>query len=104
LPLINDDSNTYGDVVVNPSQLRSAEMRALTASTTKSGGIYLLNKVIEMVFNKEELRVSRGVKGLDQHKLEAIKGMESLFACSPILSPSLSLSLSVLNNHGDASL
>lgn len=60
---------------MNPSQLRTAEMKALTTSTAKNGGIYLLNKVVEMVFKKEELLTSKGVKGLDQHKLEAIQGI-----------------------------
>ncbi|XP_062589357.1 serine/threonine-protein kinase PRP4 homolog [Saccostrea cucullata] len=73
LPLIHDENNTFGDVLVNPSQLRTAEMKALTTSTSKNGGIYLLNKVVEIVFKKEELRTSKGVKGLDQHKLEAIQ-------------------------------
>ncbi|XP_061196002.1 uncharacterized protein LOC133204280 [Saccostrea echinata] len=73
LPLINDENNTFGDVLINPSNLRTAEMKALTTSTTKNGGIYLLNKVVEMVFKKEELCKSKGLKGLDQHKLEAIQ-------------------------------
>lgn len=60
---------------MNPSQLRTAEMKALTTSTAKNGGIYLLNKVVEMVFKKEELLTSKGVKELDQHKLEAIQGI-----------------------------
>ena len=75
LPFISDENNTFGDVLVNPSQLRIAEMKALTTSTAKNGGIYLLNKVVEMVFKKEELLTSKGVKGLDQHKLEAIQGI-----------------------------
>lgn len=73
MPLINDENNTYSDVLVNPSQLRTAEMKSLAA--TNNGSIYLLNKIVEMVFTRDELRASKGVRGLDKHKLEAVQGI-----------------------------
>jgi len=61
----------YDDVVVNPAQLQTAEMRALTS---KNDAASLLNKVIDLIFTEEELVSTKGVKSLDQHKISAIKG------------------------------
>lgn len=38
----------------------------------KNGSIYLLNKIVEMVFIRDELRVSKGVRGFDKYKLEVV--------------------------------
>lgn len=70
LPLIADKNDTYNDVLVNPARLRTAEMTALTS---KKPAHYLLNKVLDMVFTKDELVEVKGVKSLNQHKLDAIK-------------------------------
>uniref|UniRef100_K1RBU6 Uncharacterized protein n=1 Tax=Magallana gigas TaxID=29159 RepID=K1RBU6_MAGGI len=61
-PLIN--------VLVNPATLRTAEMKALTA---KNPAIYLLSKVLDLVFSEEELRNTKGARGLDKHKMDALK-------------------------------
>uniref|UniRef100_K1P976 Uncharacterized protein n=1 Tax=Magallana gigas TaxID=29159 RepID=K1P976_MAGGI len=71
LPLIKDADDIYKDVLVNPATLRTAEMKALTA---KNPAIYLLNKVLDLVFFEEELRITKGARGLDKHKMDALKG------------------------------
>lgn len=65
LPLIKDADDIYKDVLVNPATLRTAEMKALTA---KNPAIYLLNKVLDL------LRNTKGARGLDKHKMDALKG------------------------------
>lgn len=70
LPLIKDADDIYKDVLVNPATLRTAEMKDLTA---KNPAIYLLNKVLDLVFS-EELRNTKGARGLDKHKMDALKG------------------------------
>eukprot|EP00105_Crassostrea_gigas_P027575 XP_011448954.1 PREDICTED: uncharacterized protein LOC105343333 [Crassostrea gigas] len=70
LPLIKDADNIYIDVLVNPATLRTAEMKALTA---KNPAIYLLSKVLDLVFSEEELRNTKGARGLDKHKMDALK-------------------------------
>lgn len=70
--MIKDGEDLYNDVVVNPSSLRAAEMKALTS---KNPSVYLLNKVLEMVFTRTELQQTKGAKGLDGHKMDAVKGV-----------------------------
>ncbi|KAK3085943.1 hypothetical protein FSP39_011079 [Pinctada imbricata] len=70
IPLIKDEENTYDNVLINPSKLRNAEMKAIVS---KSPPVFLLNKVVEMVFSKTELQNSKGVRGLDAHKMEAVR-------------------------------
>ena len=46
----------------------------MIVQTSKNPAAYLLNKIAEMVYTKEELLQSKGVKGLERHKMEALKG------------------------------
>lgn len=69
-------------MLVNPARLRTAEMTALTS---KKPAHYLLNKVLDMVFTKDELVEAKGVKSLNQHKLDAIKGKLDLIDLIEIL-------------------
>lgn len=50
-------------------------MKALTA---KNPALYLLNKVLDLVFSEEELRDTKGARGLDKHKMDALKGTSKL--------------------------
>lgn len=70
LPLIKDADDIYKDVLVNPATLRTAEMKALTA---KNPAIYLLNKVLDLVFSEEHWN-TKGARRLDKHKMDALKG------------------------------
>jgi hypothetical protein len=71
LPLIKDEDGTYDDVLVNPSLLRATEQKATQA---RNKGVYLLNKVLDLVFTKQELKCTKGVKGLNNHKMDAVRG------------------------------
>ena len=73
IPIITDpnDQTRYQDVLINPPELREAESKA---ACSKKPASYLLNKVLGMVFSKDELRSSKGSSGLHPTKLEAIKG------------------------------
>ncbi|XP_069103954.1 uncharacterized protein [Argopecten irradians] len=57
VPLVTDADGIYNDVLINPTKIRAAEMKALA----------------DLLFTKEELMAAHGVKGLDDHKLEALK-------------------------------
>lgn len=75
VPLIMDAESLFKDILVNPSKLRNAESAALMA---KNPPAFLLNKILDLVFHPDELKFSKGVKGLNTHKMEAIN--EYLFA------------------------
>ena len=66
-----DKDGIYKYVLVNPSQLRKAESGALMARNPTA---FLLNKVLDLVFHVDEMKHSKGVKGLNTHKMEAING------------------------------
>jgi hypothetical protein len=66
----------YNDVMINRTSLNLLEARAKLA---KSPAAFLLNKILDFVFTDEELRMSRGVKGLDEHRLNAIRGKFSTY-------------------------
>uniref|UniRef100_A0A8W8JX67 Uncharacterized protein n=1 Tax=Magallana gigas TaxID=29159 RepID=A0A8W8JX67_MAGGI len=40
----------------------------------KNPPAFLLNKILDLVFHPDELKFSKGVKGLNTHKIEAING------------------------------
>ncbi|KAK1150551.1 hypothetical protein AOXY_G33808 [Acipenser oxyrinchus oxyrinchus] len=75
-PLMAGRSDLLGSVLVNPGQLREAVKKAVQFQS-KEGQRYLLNKLLGMVFSKEELAQAEGVKdfskALDPRKQEAIK-------------------------------
>ncbi|XP_041092920.1 uncharacterized protein LOC121305378 [Polyodon spathula] len=75
-PLMAGRSDLLGSVLVNPGQLREAVKKAVQFHS-KEGQRYLLNKLLGMVFSKEELAQAEGVKdfskALDPRKQEAIK-------------------------------
>ncbi|XP_022319965.2 uncharacterized protein LOC111122452 [Crassostrea virginica] len=71
VPLIMDKDGIFKDVLVNPSKLRNAESGALMARNPTA---FLLNKVWDLVFHVDEMKHSKGVKGLNTHKMEAKNG------------------------------
>ncbi|RXM97319.1 hypothetical protein EOD39_14575 [Acipenser ruthenus] len=75
-PLMAGRSDLLSSVLVNPGQLREAVKKAVQFQS-KEGQRYLLNKLLGMVFSKEELAQAEGVKdfskALDPRKQEAIK-------------------------------
>lgn len=75
-----DTDSLFKDVLVNPSKLRNAESAALMA---KNPPAFLLNKILDLVFHPDELKFSKGVKGLNTHKIEAINGKNSFFYLYP---------------------
>lgn len=70
-----EDPSHFSDVLINPSELRGIENKA---GSVKNPGLYLLNKVVELVFSKEELINSKSTYSLSSKKLEAIQGRERL--------------------------
>ena len=66
-----DKDGIFKDVLVNPSKLRNAESGALMA---RNPSAFLLNKVWDLVFHVDEMKHSKGVKGLNTHKMEAKNG------------------------------
>uniref|UniRef100_A0A8W8MS20 Uncharacterized protein n=1 Tax=Magallana gigas TaxID=29159 RepID=A0A8W8MS20_MAGGI len=71
VPLNMDADALFKDILVNPSKLRTAESAALMA---KNPSAFLLNKILDTVFHPDELNFSKGVKGLNIHKMEAMNG------------------------------
>lgn len=65
------DEGFYNDVVINPTCLNLLEVKARSA---KNPAAFLLNKILEFVFTDDELKMSKGVKGLDEHRINAIRG------------------------------
>ena len=73
IPLVKDPENEerFASVRVNPTQLRGIESKAGTA---KNPGTFLLNKIADLIFTKEELGSSKGVSSLSSYKMEALQG------------------------------
>ncbi|XP_048780402.2 uncharacterized protein LOC125683366 isoform X3 [Ostrea edulis] len=70
VPLVSVDEGFYNDVVINPTCLNLLEVKARSA---KNPAAFLLNKILEFVFTDDELKMSKGVKGLDEHRINAIR-------------------------------
>lgn len=66
-----DADALFKDILVNPSKLRNAESAAVMA---KNPPAFPLNNILDIVFHPDELNFSKGVKGLNIHKMEAING------------------------------
>lgn len=67
-----DVDNIYIDVLVNLVILWIVEMKVLIV---KNLVIYLLSKVLDLVFFEEEFRNMKGVRGLDKYKMDVFKGI-----------------------------
>lgn len=70
--IIKDVDNIYIDVLVNLVILWIVEMKVLIV---KNLVIYLLSKVLDLVFFEEEFRNMKGVRGLDKYKMDVFKGI-----------------------------
>lgn len=69
---IKDVDDIYKDVLVNLVILWIVEMKVLIV---KNLVIYLLSKVLDLVFFEEEFRNMKGVRGLDKYKMDVFKGI-----------------------------
>lgn len=70
--IIKDVDNIYIDVLVNLIILWIVEMKVLIV---KNLVIYLLSKVLDLVFFEEEFRNMKCVRGLDKYKMDVFKGI-----------------------------
>ena len=72
IPLVKDPENKerFAPVRINPTQLQGIQSKAGTA---KNPGTFLLNKIADLIFTKEELGSSKGVSSLSSNKMEAFQ-------------------------------
>jgi hypothetical protein len=71
VPLIIDPESIFKDIMVNPMKLLGVEARAMTSPNPS---VFLLNKLVDLLFTKEELVSSKGVKGLGNHRIAVLQG------------------------------
>ena len=67
-------------MLINPSALRTAELKFWTADmkslTAKNPAMYILNKALSLIFSDEEIKNAKGARaGLNSYKMDALKGI-----------------------------
>ncbi|XP_069482648.1 uncharacterized protein [Ambystoma mexicanum] len=72
IPLVTDGTCRFADVLVNPVKLREIVVTA-RKSQTGNPARYLQNKLLDLLFTKEELMAAKGRLTLDRHRQDAIQ-------------------------------
>ncbi|XP_069492230.1 uncharacterized protein [Ambystoma mexicanum] len=87
IPLVTDGTCRFADVLVNPVKLREIVVTA-RKSQTANPARYLQNKLLDLLFTKEELMAAKGRLTLDRHRQDAIQEFIHVMAFHYSLQPS----------------
>lgn len=75
MPLVTDGAtDKYGSISVNPSTMRQIVRKVGETDVPKKKWRIIVNKVSALLFSTSDLVNAKGIKELDQLKVDALQG------------------------------